>query len=98
MATKQMLTNLGLSSLEKLDSPLQWIDWNQRIKDALSIGGYSKIFRCPDKPTQRSTEDDDKFESRLEKWEEAQAQACSLNTILLQSKCKGPSPRHQHGY
>ena len=78
MAIKQMLSNLGLSSLEKLDSPLQWIDWNQRIKDALSLGGYSTIFRYPDKPNRRPTEDEDKFESRLEKWEEAQAQACSL--------------------
>lgn len=75
---KQILSNLGLSTLEKLDSPLQWIDWNQRIRDALSLGGYSKIFRYPNKPTQNSAEEDDKFESRLEKWEEAQAQSCSL--------------------
>ena len=73
-----MLSGLSLAAIEKLDSTLQWINWNQRIKDALTLGGYSMIFRHPDKPIQKLSEDEDTFESRLEKWEEAQAQACSL--------------------
>ena len=78
-----MLTGSSLSAIQQLNNSLQWIDWSQHIKDHLTLAGYSKVFRHPKQPSQRPAEDDDKFESRLEKWEEAQAHAC----FLIRSHC-----------
>ena len=47
------------------------------------------MFRNPTRPSRKPTEDDNNFESRLEDWEEAQAQACSLNRSHCNRSTRG---------
>ncbi|SLM33941.1 Ribonuclease H-like domain [Lasallia pustulata] len=76
MASLNKSNLVSLSAIPVLLSTRKFIQWDRKIRDYLSIKGFSTLLRRQINPsTQRPNEEQSAFDQRTEEWEEKQERA-----------------------